>query len=165
MRYLEGQKENEAEEWMREAARAAEKALCLRAKCGTVIVKDGKIVGEGYNAPPLDNPKYRMCHVEFRLPQKFKYDRTCCLHAEWRAIIDGLKKNSDDLVGARLYFTRVDNNGRILRSGAPYCTECSRMALDSGIEEFVLWHDEGICVYPADEYNQLSYQYTEEEKE
>ena len=30
-----------------------------------------------------------------------------------------------------------------------------------GIEEFVLWHEEGIAVYTTDEYNTLSFQYTE----
>jgi len=29
------------------AAKMAEKALCFKAKCGTVIVKDGEVIGEG----------------------------------------------------------------------------------------------------------------------
>lgn len=47
-------------------------------------------------------------------------------------------------------------------AGQPYCTHCSRLALDAGIAEFVLWHNEGIAVYPTDEYNNLSYRYKEE---
>jgi hypothetical protein len=35
------------------------------------------------------------------------------------------------------------------------------MALDAGIAEFVLWHEEGICVYPTAEYNKLSHEYAE----
>ena len=57
------------------------------------------------------------------------------------------------------YFTRVDESGKIKKSGKPLCTVCSRLALDVGIEKFVLWHDGGICEYLTDEYNRLSYEY------
>jgi deoxycytidylate deaminase len=158
MNLLIGQGEKEAIQYMNEAAQLAKRALCLRAKCGTVIVKDGEIVGAGYNAPPLDKEENRTCLREFS-PGKPKYDRTCCMHAEWRAITDALKRNPDKLKGSQLYFTRVDEKGNIKKSGKPYCTVCSRLALDSGISEFLLWHEEGICSYPTDEYNKLSYQY------
>lgn len=144
---------------MDEAVEVAKKAKCLKAKCGTVIVKDGCLIGEGYNAPPLDKEENRTCHKEFG-PGKPKYDRTCCMHAEWRAIMDALKKNSDKITGAKLYFMRVDENGHIKKSGAPYCTVCSRLALDSGISHFLLWQDKGICEYSTDEYDRLSYEYT-----
>jgi len=149
---------------MDEAASVAEHALCLRSKCGSVIVKDGEIIGEGYNAPPLDNLEFLTCLDEYKLPQKFKYDRTCCVHAEERAIMDALKKNSEKLNGSRLYFIRLDKDGAKKKAGKPCCTVCSRLALDAGIYEFVLWHAEGICVYNMDEYNRISYQYVEGEK-
>ncbi|MFA6608795.1 MAG: deaminase [Candidatus Paceibacterota bacterium] len=162
MEYLTGQQEKEAIDWMEEAAKVARKAKCLKAKCGTVIVKNNEIIGEGYNAPPLDKEEHRTCLKEFG-PGKPKYDRTCCMHAEWRAIIDALKKNGDKIKGSKLYFIRVDNNGNIKKSGKPYCTVCSRLALDTGIEKFLLWHEEGICEYNTDEYNRLSYEYIHEE--
>lgn len=149
---------SEAIRWMEYAADIAKKALCLNAKCGTLIVRDGRVIGEGYNAPPLDKEENRMCNKEFGVG-KPNYDRTCCMHAEWRAILDGLKRNPEKLKGSTLYFTRVDENGKIKKSGKPYCTVCSRMALDVGIEKFVLWHEEGIREYSTDEYNQLSYEY------
>lgn len=158
MEYLTGQQEKEAIQWIDEAAKVAEKALCLQAKCGTVIVKDGEIIGEGYNAPPLDKEENRTCNKEFG-PGKPQFDRTCCMHAEWRAIMDALKRNSEKVRGSKLYFTRVDGGGNIKRSGKPYCTVCSRMVLDAGIEKFVLWHEEGIREYPTDEYDRLSYEY------
>ena len=147
---------------MNKAAIIAKKALCLRAKCGTVIVKDGEIIGEGYNAPPLDREENRMCNREISVGKE-KYDRTCCMHAEWRAIMDAFERNPEKLKGSILYFTRIGENGQIKKSGKPYCTVCSRMALDSGIEKFVLWHDKGICEYPTDEYDKLSYQYAEKD--
>jgi deoxycytidylate deaminase len=159
VKYLKNSKETDAIRFINEAVKTAKKALCLRSKCGSIIVKEGKIIGRGYNAPPLDDPKLRTCFKDYNLPQKFKYDRTCCVHAEQRAIFDALKNNSKQLSGSRLYFIRLDENGDIKRSGKPYCTVCSRLALDSGIKEFVLWHIEGICVYETDEYNRLSYEY------
>ncbi|MFH1129247.1 MAG: deaminase [Patescibacteria group bacterium] len=159
MEYLKEQKEQEAIQWMCEAKKVAQKALCHKAKCGAVIVNDNKIIGQGYNAPPLDQEDNRVCGKEFG-SGKPKYDKTCCMHAEWRAIIDALKINPDRLKGSKLYFVRVDENGEIKKSGKPYCTVCSRMALDAEIAYFLLWHEEGICEYPTQEYNQLSYQYT-----
>lgn len=159
MKYLQDTEEQRAIEWMNEAAKVAEKALCLKAKCGTVIVKDGNIIGQGYNAPPLDDDKNRTCLDEYDFSGKPKYDHTCCMHAEWRAVLDAMKQNSEQLEGSQLYFTRIDEDGNIKKSGEPYCTICSRFALDVGIAEFLLWHDKGICSYPTDEYNKLSYAY------
>lgn len=158
MNYLTDQSGEQAKLWMLEAAKIAEKAMCHRAKCGTVIVANGTIIGAGYNAPALDKEENRMCDAEVA-PGKPNYDRTCCVHAEWRAILDALAKYPDKIKGAKLYFTRIDDSGAILKSGKPFCTVCSRLALDTGIATFVLWHEEGICEYPTVEYNRLSYAY------
>lgn len=159
--YLAGESEKKAIEWMMEAAKVAEKALCLEAKCGTVIVKDNQIIGEGYNAPPLDREENRTCKTRHG-NGKPKYDQTCCMHAEWRAILDALRRNGEKINDSILYFTRVNEQGEIKRSGRPYCTTCSRLALDVGIRTFVLWQPEGIREYRTDEYNRLSYEYTHE---
>lgn len=77
------------------------------------------------------------------------------------AIMDALRNNPGKVGGSRIYFIRLDDKGSTTRSGKPYCTICSKMALDSGIGEFVLWHEEGVCVYDTDEYNTLSFRYDE----
>jgi hypothetical protein len=56
---------------------------------------------------------------------------------------------------------RLDMNDEIVKAGKPYCTICSKMALDAGVSEFVLLHDEGIAVYDTDEYNRLSFEHRE----
>ena len=86
-------------------------------------------------------------------------DKTCCIHAEQRAIIDTLT-NKENIEGSDLYFTSVDKKN-IVYSENPYCTICSKLALDIGIKNFILWHKEGIRAYDAEEYNNLSFNYKE----
>lgn len=141
-----------------EAAKAALSATCLRARCGTVIVKDDIIIGQGYNSPALDDESQRTCNDELNLSIKPKYDKTCCIHAEWRAILDACKNNPDQVTGSTLYFMRIDNEGNFTDAGEPFCTVCSRLSMESGIKEFVLYNNNGADIYLASEYNQKSYE-------
>ena len=61
------------------AATEARKSLCKRGHCGAVVVKDGEVVGRGYNAPPLNDSAHQLCHLDQRVSRKPKSDRTCCL--------------------------------------------------------------------------------------
>lgn len=144
---MTSQEEQEAITWIHKAAVVAKRALCLKAKCGSIIVKDGIVIGEGYNAPPLDDMKNSFCLTPYNNTGKPRYDHTCCMHAEWRAILNTVKNNPDKISGSTLYFTRLDTDGNIVKSGEPLCTVCSRFALDSGVKEFVLWHHKGIHIY------------------
>ena len=157
MRYLTGEEEQEAIRYLNEAAKIAQQSCCLRRKCGSVLVKEDHIIGVGFNSPPLDEP-LEVC-IKDSLPINFKSDKTCCIHAEQRSINEALKNHSDEIPGSRMYFTRIDQNNQPVRSGKPYCTMCSKIALDVGISGWVLWHDEGICLYDSREYNLLSFQF------
>ncbi len=151
---------NEHEEWFREAARVAAGGLCLRAKCGAVIVSEGAIIGRGYNAPPRDDVSVQRCREKnYDRTKKSKYDLTCCVHAEWRAIMDALRNNEKSVQGSTLYYVRLDGEGNIRKSGQPFCTVCSRLTLDAGIAFFALWREEGILLYDTKEYNERSYGY------
>lgn len=158
---------NSHETYFAAAAKEAEKAICLRDKCGAVLVLDDVVIGRGYSGPATaDTDKTRhtagsqKCDCTYPQSAKPKSDRTCCVHAEWRAIIEALQHApTGSLVGSALYFTRVDGDGNILKSGEPYCTVCSRLALDTGISQFGLWHESGIRMYDTEEYNELSYQF------
>lgn len=143
------------------AAEVARQATCLRAKCGSVIVsKNGEIIGRGYNAPPLEDESQRTCERTWNLAKKPKYDKTCCIHAEWNAVIDMLRSASPaQIEGSRLYFMRVDDAGELTNAGEPYCTTCSRFTMQSGVAEFALWNDDGADVYTLAEYNSVSYEY------
>ena len=157
MKYLKGNEERCAAKSFKKAAEIALNSCCLRSKCGCIIVNHGKIIGLGWNSPP-GNKRIKKCFKE-DLPKDFISDKTCCIHAEDRAIRDALTKNPKELRGSRLYFIRLGKDNQITKAGKPYCTWCSKTALDVGIREFVLWHEKGICVYDTKEYNRLSFQY------
>lgn len=160
---LSGERFERARGYMEEAARIARQALCLRAKCGTVIVKGDEIIGVGYNSPAggVENSR---CNWEVAFTHKPKSDRTCCMHAEWRAILDAVRNRGEEVRDAELFFMRVDEEGLMTKAGKPYCTVCSRLALDVGIRTFYLWHEEGIAGYPTDEYDRMSYAFVSQVK-
>ncbi|MDB5176601.1 MAG: cytidine deaminase [Candidatus Saccharibacteria bacterium] len=141
------------------AAEAADNATCHRAKCGSVIIKDGEVIGIGYNSPPINDESRRTCDKTWDYGKKPKYDLTCCIHAEWQAVIDACKKNADKIDGSTIYFMRTDSNGNFTDAGMPYCTTCSRFTMESGVSEFALWNDDGADIYELPEYDELSYSY------
>lgn len=132
---------------------------CKRAQCGSVVIKDGAVIGHGYNGPPRDDSRNSRCLKKHEIKPGFKSDKTCCVHAEQRAIMDAVARHPDKVKGARIYFIRLDEKGKPEPAGSPYCTICSKLALDSGIAEFVLWHKNDVNVYDTKEYNDLSYAY------
>ena len=145
------------EHWFREAIKDARQASCRRRRCGSVIVKNNKVIGRGYNSPPLDIETHRRCDEPVDKYAKYPTDKTCCVHAEQRAMFDALRHHPAELEGASLYFVSVDEEGKMLFSGQPYCTQCSKLALELGIASFGLWHEGGISVYSTDEYHALSW--------
>lgn len=159
MRILSGKEEAEARGHMERAGRVALLATCERSRCGAVIVKDGGIIAEGFNSPPKNQEDQRRCQNDKALYDKKVTDKTCCMHAEERAILAAFQNASQKINESALYFIRLDRAGKRQYAGKPYCTLCSKLALDAGIAEFVLWHEGGITSYPTDEYNDLSFEF------
>ena len=158
MRFLRPSESVIAEKYFHKAAKLALNSECLKDKCGSVIVHNNQIIGRGFNSPPGDK-SIEYCLKE-TLPEDFKSEKHCCIHAEQRAVMDALKNypNLKKYKDTRIYFTRADKDGKILMSGRPYCTICSKMALDAGIKEWALRHNLGIFVYGAEEYNSTSFE-------
>jgi deoxycytidylate deaminase len=159
MRRITGEELESIKPYFELAAGAARKATCLRAKCGAVIIKNGTVIGEGYNTPPLGDETQRMCAVEKDLTKKPKHDKTCCVHAEWSAVLDACKNNADKMNGSTLYFMRLKNTGDFDDFGEPLCTTCSRLTMEAGVNEFVIWNNEGADAYLLPEYNLASYDF------
>ncbi|MEK6825128.1 MAG: hypothetical protein AABY02_04710 [Nanoarchaeota archaeon] len=149
----------EIQNHLAEALNIAQKSTCKRAKCGSVIIKDNRIIGKGYNSPPADLESQRRCACEKDELHPKITDKTCCVHAEQRAIIDALQNNAEKIKGSTLIFVRLNEQDTLEPAGNPYCTQCSKSALDVGIAEFILIHKEGPTAYSTEEYNILSYQY------
>lgn len=61
MRCLSGEKWTEARRYMDEAANLALKSGCLRSKCGSIIIKDNRIIGRGFNSPSAELESQRRC--------------------------------------------------------------------------------------------------------
>lgn len=101
-------KDAESHRWILEAAKIAVSATCERSRCGTVIVKNGKMIGSGFNSPPMHRENQRRCSCDKKALDPKVTDKTCCVHAEQRAIMDALAKNPGELPGSRLYFVRID---------------------------------------------------------
>ena len=154
MRYLEGKEIIEANKYIEEAIKEAEKSLCNKSKRGIIIVKNDIIIGRGFNNPPLD----LLCEPEYCYPICNQY----CIHAEENAIFDALMNNYD-LNGSRMYHIKI-KEGEVRTSGMPSCVNCSKKILHLGIAEFVLKHDVGYRVYSAREFHELSLESLSERK-
>jgi len=161
MKFLSGTEKESALEFLIKTVEVARGSTCDRAHCGSIIVNNNKIIGKGFNSPPGADESSRRCSCKKTSYNQKVTDKTCCVHAEQRAIMDALKNNAENIICSRLYFIRLDENDNPAYSGKPYCTICSKMALDVGIKEFVLFHKEGICVYNTKEYNDWSFSYKE----
>lgn len=147
-------------DYLAETIKMAKQSKCNDARCGSIIINDGVIIGKGFNSPPGNLESQRRCHIKKDHYNKKVSDKSCCVHAEERAIMDALRNNPDKLKGAILYFVRVDDSGNPQNAGKPFCTICSKFALDVGIKGFALYH--GVWkIYDTVEYNDISYEYNE----
>ncbi len=145
--------------YLKAAAEVALGSTCLEARCGTVIVNNEEIIGKGYNSPPGNLESQRRCLTDKKDFDEKVTDKTCCVHAEQRALADALRNNPEKLNESKLYFIRIDEGGNLKRADKPYCTICSKMALDNGISEWILFQQQGVIIYDSEEYNNLSFKF------
>jgi deoxycytidylate deaminase len=104
MRYLSGEEEQKTKEYMQYTAELAKSATCKRSKCGSIIVTNNVIIGKGINSPAHNQENQRRCNYDKDSYHRKVTDKTCCIHAEQRAIMDALARNADKIIGSRLYF-------------------------------------------------------------
>lgn len=156
MRFITEENERVVAEKFIEAAKAtAQKATCQRAQCGAIIVSDNEIIGVGFNSPAGNDEQERRCQVKKNEYDEKVTDKTCCVHAEQRAIMDALRRYPDRVKGSKLYFSRFypDGQQRLLGGDIQlYCSLCAKMMYDTGVAEFILPHQNGISSFERDEY-------------
>ncbi len=102
--------------YMRMALEWAKLSHCTRKKVGSLIVKDGMIISDGYNGTPTGFPND--CEDGDGATHWY------VLHAEANAILK-VAKSTNNARGATLYLTHSP------------CKECSKLILQSGIKRLV----------------------------
>lgn len=98
------------------AAIWAENSYCVRRKVGCLVVKDKRIISDGFNGTPSGFEN--VCEDENNVTKPY------VLHAEANAITK-LARSSNNSDGATLYVT-----------DSP-CIECSKLIIQSGIKRVV----------------------------
>lgn len=155
MRILEGQETKEAWRYIEEAAKEAKKSTCKASQRGVVIIKNGEVIGRGYNKITLK--KYCDPCIRENLNGSERVELCSAIHAEQIAILDALKRG-ESLEGSRMFHIRVKDN-EITTSNKTSCTVCSRFILESGVSEFVLYTPKGFALYSAEELNEKSFEH------
>lgn len=102
--------------YLRMAAIWAENSYCLRRKVGALIIKDQRIISDGYNGTPSGFEN--VCEDDDNVTKPY------VLHAEANAITK-VAASSNSSKGATIYIT-----------SAP-CIECAKLIIQSGIKRVV----------------------------
>jgi len=155
MRYLTEEESEQAKKHILAAAEEAKKSTCKKSQRGAVIVKNGEIIGRGFNKVTIEE----FCDPCIRedIKDNSRVELCPASHAEQVAIIDALRRGKN-LEGSRIFHIKV-KDGRIMPSEDVSCTVCSRLVLEAGIGEFVLLDKNGLALYSAEEFNRKSFEY------
>ncbi|MDD5418106.1 MAG: hypothetical protein PHW96_04455 [Candidatus Nanoarchaeia archaeon] len=160
MKILSGEEKEKADYFIKEAVNFAlcedNVPKCKKSLRGVVIVKDDKIIGEGWNKPTLEELTCEPICAREKVHSNADYENCSAIHAEQMAILDVMNKG--DLKGAVLYHIKVKDK-KPFSSGSPSCTRCSVLIAESGIEYVVLLGALGYQMYTAKEFNELSHIY------
>ena len=102
--------------YLRMARIWAENSYCKRRQVGAIVVKDQRIISDGYNGTPSGFEN--ICEDDTNTTKPY------VLHAEANAITK-LARSSNNSVGATLYVT------------ASPCIECAKLIIQAGIKRVV----------------------------
>jgi len=140
----------------------ADKSSCSKKKYGSVIVKDDEIIGEGYNHPVTKEIEDLLCHpcIRENINSGTRLEMCAAIHAEQAAIINAYK-NGKDPEGATLYVAGKRNDGEIIVFDEKgfYCSFCSRIMAEVGIEKVGVLTKNGVEYLTKDEYLRSSFEF------
>lgn len=105
--------------FMKIASLVAERATCLRARVGAVIVKNNRIIATGYNGSPKGQPHCLDAGCEM-------IDGHCVrtTHAEQNAIIECARHG-------------VSTDGSVIYVTSSPCYACAKMIINAGIVKVI----------------------------
>lgn len=109
----------------------AERATCSRRKVGAVVVKDNRVIGNGYNGAPSGEPhcidggcpRGKMGYDEVPASADYNVFPCVAIHAEHNAVLQAGERACH---GATLYVT------------APPCGQCSSLIKQVKIQRVVV---------------------------
>jgi len=144
----------------------ADNSTCGKKKYGSVIVKNGEIIGKGYNHP-IREVEEELCHpcIREKINSGTRLEACAAVHAEQAAIIDSYK-NKKDPEGAALYVAgkNADGETMVLDEKGFYCSFCSRIMAEAGIKEVGVLTKKGVEYLNRDEYLHSSFEFALEKK-
>jgi dCMP deaminase len=128
------------EDYYMEIAKAVSmRSTCIRARVGTVIIKNDTIVSTGYNGSPRGGPNccdLGICERDrLRIEPGKNYELCRSIHSETNSIINAARTGVS-LTGGKMYiyFERLD--GQKIMHGSP-CKMCLRAIKNAGIKNYI----------------------------
>lgn len=117
------------------AKAVSQRSTCLRRHYGAVVVKNGEIIGTGYNGSARG--AVNCCDTGLCMRTDHKHNdgdyRECpAVHAEMNCLLSVARKDS---IGATIYLYG-DENGKAVN--AEPCPICRRLIVNAGISRVVL---------------------------
>ena len=118
------------------AEHVARNSTCLRANCGSIIVKDDEVISYGYNEVPHGRStcgELGYCIKEkLNIPQGEGYSKCRAICSEQNAII---RANPEELVDATLYLVGLDPKTNDYIIDPKPCCVCERFIINARIKE------------------------------
>ena len=121
------------------AQTVAERATCLCARYGALIVRNDEIVSTGYNGAPRGRANCidlgHCVREKLGIPRGERYELCRSVHAEANAIISAARS---ECIGGAIYIVGLDaSTGELLEHFKP-CPMCRRMIINAGLSKIVL---------------------------
>ena len=139
---------SEISNYLDKALALAKNGHCKRRNFGAIIVKNGKIVSEGFSKAPdgripcteLQEPCVR---DKMNITRGTHYEKCRSIHAEQKAVISG---NRQDMKGATMFLSGLDYTTKELIDFTTPCIMCKKFIFDAGISQTIVRRPNGQIV-------------------
>lgn len=137
------------------AKQVSERATCLRAKIGAIIVRNDQIIATGYVGAPRgckDSLEHKFClRTKLGIPHGHRYELCRSVHAEMNAIINAARAGVSLLDGDMyIYGERLPDHERLDVSP---CFICKKVIINAGLKNIYCMKKSGeIASYAIDDW-------------
>ncbi|MEW6407485.1 MAG: dCMP deaminase family protein [Patescibacteria group bacterium] len=133
------QRPSKIDYYMGIAKQVAQRATCLRAKHGAIIVRDDQIIATGYVGAPRgckDSLEHGFClRTKLGIPHGHRYELCRSVHAEMNAIINAARAGVSLLAGDMYIYSERLPDHKIL--DALPCFICKKMIINAGLNRVI----------------------------